>query len=96
MSQVWIKCRPRQDKSYVGDQHFDNALPQVHPIAAIRPTELTHICLVHRIPVYPVSRNWTFAVTDNTGRMGSNLMGWMAPASSGVAMRHIVDVHICS
>tara|TARA_B110000977_G_scaffold43555_1_gene59058 strand:- start:27 stop:215 length:189 start_codon:yes stop_codon:yes gene_type:complete len=27
--------------------------------------------------------------------MGSKLMGWMAPAPTGVAMRHTVDVHIC-
>ena len=24
------------------------------------------------------------------------LMGWMAPAPTGVAMRHTADVHICS
>jgi len=27
--------------------------------------------------------------------IGLLLMGWMAPAPTGVAMRHTADVHIC-
>ncbi|ARE85385.1 hypothetical protein ROSMUCSMR3_03939 [Roseovarius mucosus] len=30
-----------------------------------------------------------------TDAEGGELMGWMAPAPTGVAMRHTADVHIC-
>jgi len=30
-----------------------------------------------------------------SGKEGGKLMGWMAPASTGVAMRHSAGVKIC-
>lgn len=36
-----------------------------------------------------------FVHGDRFSNMGSQLMGWMAPATIGVAIRHTAGVHIC-
>lgn len=47
------------------------------------------------LPTVRCGRSVFAALAKTFGMKGGELMGWMAPASTGVAMRHSAGVKIC-